>query len=560
MSCHIHWIKFIHVPTDSPYARASTESFFVRRDSLITSPRILFLLNHPIFGFHLSLLFPLHIARISFLLLSSNGTIRSSLRDHLTLPSAMASSTSPPERWELNSWRAKPIKQSPPYEDPEKLATAVGELTRLPPLVHPNEIVALKAHLRDVAQGNKFLLQGGDCAELFDYCQQGPIESKMKLLLQMSLVLLWGMNKPIVRIGRMAGQYAKPRSSPTEMVDGKELPSFRGDILNGFRVEDREIDPNRLVKAYHHSAATLNFIRASLASGIADLHRPLDWGLGHVRDPALKAKYSTIASSIQQTLRLLRTINSRPGEIESVEFFTSHEGLLLEYEQALTRLLEKPAAEGRYSPMPADADGKEYYNTSAHFIWIGDRTRQLDHAHVEFFRGIANPIGIKVGPTTPTTDLLDLLRTLNPSCEPGKITLITRYGAAKVRDLLPQHIRAVEDSEYRRCVVWQCDPMHGNTLSTPAGIKTRRFGDIFKELQETLAIHKEEGSYLGGVHLELTGDAVTECLGGSEGLDEDDLSTNYTSFCDPRLNERQALELAFLVADHYSQEERKLTV
>ncbi|KPM43352.1 Phospho-2-dehydro-3-deoxyheptonate aldolase [Neonectria ditissima] len=472
----------------------------------------------------------------------------------------MTSSSSPPaEAWDPSSWRTKPIKQSPPYAEPDKLATAVGELSRLPPLVHPNEILALKAHLRDVAHGNAFLLQGGDCAELFDYCQQGPIESKLKLLLQMSVVLIWGMNKRVVRIGRMAGQYAKPRSSPTEMVDGRELPSFRGDILNGYRVEDREIDPNRLVKAYHHSAATLNYIRATVASGIADLHRPLDWGLGHVRDPALKAKYSDIASSIQQTLRFLQTINARPGELESVELFTSHEGLLLDYEQALTRLLEKPATDGRsYSPAPSEA--KEYYDTSAHFIWIGDRTRQIDHAHVEFFRGIANPIGIKVGPTTPTADLLALLRTLNPSREPGKITLITRYGAGKVRDLLPQHIRAVEDSEFRRCVVWQCDPMHGNTLSTPAGIKTRRFGDIYRELQETLRIHKDEGSYLGGVHLELTGDAVTECLGGSEGLDEDDLSTNYTSFCDPRLNEKQALELAFMIADHFSQEQKKLRV
>ena len=322
-------------------------------------------------------------------------------------------------------------------------------------------------------------------------------------------------------------------------------------------------------RAYHLSGATLNYIRAAIASGIADLHRPLDWGLGHVKDPVLKEKYSAIAHSIQQTLRFLQVINARPGELETVEFFTSHEGLLLDYEQPLTRLLEKPP-KGRTppptsrtpSPTPPPADEEdseakqEYYDTSAHFIWIGDRTRQLDHAHVEFFRGIANPIGIKVGPTTPTSDLLDLLRTLNPSREPGKITLITRYGAGKVAELLPQHIRAVEDSEYRRCVVWQCDPMHGNTLSTPSGIKTRRFNDIYRELQESLRIHKEQGSYLGGVHLELTGDAVTECLGGSEGLDEDDLSTNYTSFCDPRLNEKQALELAFLVADHFSREQK----
>jgi 3-deoxy-7-phosphoheptulonate synthase len=269
--------------------------------------------------------------------------------------------------------------------------------------------------------------------------------------------------------------------------------------------------------------------------------------LGHVRDPELKAKYSGIATSIQQTLRFLQVINAKPDELDTVELFTSHEGLLLEYEEPLTRLLE----------MPSSAKGttaNTHFDTSAHFLWIGDRTRQLDHAHVEFFRGIANPIGVKVGPTTPTTDLLDLLRALNPAREPGKITLITRYGSGKVASLLPLHIRAVEDSEFRQTVVWQCDPMHGNTLSTPSGIKTRRFNDIYSELQQTLLIHKEQGSYLGGVHLELTGDAVTECLGGSEGLDEDDLSTNYTSFCDPRLNEKQALELAFLVAGHFSQE------
>lgn len=296
-----------------------------------------------------------------------------------------------------------------------------------------------------------------------------------------------------------------------------------------------------------------------------------------MRDPGLKDKYSAIASSIQQTLRFLSVINARPEELQTVDIYTSHEGLLLEYEQALTRLLDKPVSKtpgnsrapsppaldnpGSAARAPAGAnvvqEGRDYYDTSAHFLWIGDRTRQLDHAHVEFFRGIANPIGIKVGPSTPVSDLLDLLRALNPQCEPGKITLITRYGASKVADLLPKHIRAVEDSEYRRCVVWQCDPMHGNTLSTETGIKTRRFNDIYHELQESLRIHKEQGSNLGGVHLELTGDAVTECLGGSEGLAEDDLSTNYTSFCDPRLNEKQALELAFLVADHFSQENKK---
>lgn len=280
------------------------------------------------------------------------------------------------------------------------------------------------------------------------------------------------------------------------------------------------------------------------------MHRPLNWELGHVKDSELKAKYFGSVNFITEALRFMRTIGAdRARDLETVEVYTSHEGLLLEYEQSLTRLLAHP----RY-PAEGETQKLEYYDTSAHFIWIGDRTRQIDHAHVEFFRGIANPIGIKVGPTTPVADLLELLRTLNPDREVGKITLITRYGAAKVRELLPAHIRAVQGSDHKGTVIWQCDPMHGNTRSTESGIKTRRFDDIFTELQETLAVHKEEGSYLGGMHLELTGDAVTECTGGSQNLNDDDLSTNYTSFCDPRLNEKQALEMAFLVADHYLQE------
>ncbi|KAJ0122281.1 phospho-2-dehydro-3-deoxyheptonate aldolase [Diaporthe amygdali] len=479
--------------------------------------------------------------------------------------------------WSPDSWRSKPIKQCPEYSDQKPLAKATAELNRMPPLVTPIEILKLKAHLADVARGEAFLLQGGDCAELFDYCNQSAIESKIKLLLQMSLVLIWGANKRVVRIGRMAGQYAKPRSNPTEIVDGKQVPCFRGDILNGFDLDERELDPGRLVKAYHHSAATLNYVRAALAAGIADLHRPLDWELGHVREPELKAKYSRAVNFLTNMMSFMETVGASgsSSNLDTVDLFTSHEGLVLEYEQPLTRSFSSASIHGgRKAAVTASAgangehvNGKQqqqkeeeqqpesqYFDTSAHFLWIGDRTRQIDGGHVEFFRGIANPIGVKVGPTTPVSDLLELLRTLNPAREPGKITLITRYGASKVRSLLPAHIRAVEDSEYRRSVVWQCDPMHGNTRSTAAGIKTRRFGDIFSELQETLRIHKEEGSYLGGVHLELTGDAVTECMGGSVGLDEDDLSTNYTSFCDPRLNEKQALELAFLIADHYRNE------
>ncbi|KAI0383577.1 DAHP synthetase [Hypomontagnella monticulosa] len=485
-------------------------------------------------------------------------------------PSATNGSSTPSD-WTPSSWRSKPIKQQAVYPDPAAVKRATAELSRLPPVVHPSEIARLKASLRDVARGEAFLLQGGDCAELFDYCRADAIESKIKLLLQMSLVLVWGADKRVVRIGRMAGQYAKPRSSPTEKVTGedgvtREVPSFRGDILNGYHLEDRDLDPQRLVKAYHHSAATLNYVRAALASGIADLHRPLNWTLGHVKDPQLKAKYTEAVRFLQDMLRFMHTIGAdRSPKLDTVDLYTSHEGLLLEYEESLTRLMEKPILPGDEETSNATGASTppqpqtEYYDTSAHFLWIGDRTRQVDGAHVEFFRGIANPIGIKVGPTTPTSDLLELLRTLNPSCEVGKITLITRYGAGKVRELLPAHIKAVEGSEYRRACIWQCDPMHGNTRSTATGIKTRRFGDIFAELRETLHIHREEGSYLGGVHLELTGDAVTECTGGSEGLDDDDLSTNYTSFCDPRLNEKQALEMAFLVADWYRQERKDLS-
>ncbi|RYP44437.1 hypothetical protein DL768_009109 [Monosporascus sp. mg162] len=477
--------------------------------------------------------------------------------------------------WTPDSWRSKPIRQSPEYADAVALQRATAELSRLPPIVHPREIERLKQSLRDVARGEAFLLQGGDCAELFDYCRADAIESKVKLLLQMSLVLVWGADKRVVRIGRMAGQYAKPRSSPTEVVDGgREVPSFRGDILNGFEVEDRELDPQRLVKAYNHSAATLNYVRAAIAAGIADLHRPLNWSLGHVKDPALKAKYTEAVRFLQDMLRFMHTIGAdQSPKLDTVDLYTSHEGLLLEYEQSLTRLMESPAAAPR-PPSQADTragDGSaggagagkrmQYYDTSAHFLWIGDRTRQIDGAHVEFFRGVANPIGIKVGPTTPASDLLALLRTLNPGREVGKVTLITRYGASRVRELLPGHIRAVEGSEHAGTVVWQCDPMHGNTRTAAVDgtdIKTRRFGDIFAELRETLRVHADEGTYLGGVHLELTGDDVTECTGGSQGLDDADLSTNYTSFCDPRLNEKQAIELAFLVADHYRQQRQQL--
>ena len=470
--------------------------------------------------------------------------------------------------WTPSSWTTKPIKQEVIYSDLSAVQKALAKLERLPPIVTPSEIVKLRKSLQDVALGKAFLLQGGDCAELFDYCEENSIESKIKLLLQMSLVLIWGANKPVVRIARMAGQYAKPRSSPTEMYEGKQIPSFRGDILNGYAVDDRTPDPARLVSAYHHSAATLNFIRGSLTSGIADLHSPLDWELGHVKDEKIRAQYSKIVDSITESLRFMRTVgaDSSASGLETVDLYTSHEGLLLEYEQSLTRRLRHPPSHPSFLPAraPSDqqvnghqqsvSDGKGWYNTSAHFLWIGDRTRQVTGAHVEYFRGLENPIGIKVGPTMETPELIALLDVVNPSKDIGKVTLITRYGEHKIDTLLPSHIEAVRNSGH--VVVWQCDPMHGNTKSTPSGIKTRQFSSILSEVSSALKIHREWGSFLGGVHLELTGQAVTECVGGSEGLTEGDLGVNYTTYCDPRLNEKQALELAFLVAGHYRDEKR----
>ncbi|KAI9702250.1 MAG: Aromatic/aminoadipate aminotransferase 1 [Bogoriella megaspora] len=455
--------------------------------------------------------------------------------------------------WSPSSWTTKPVKQEVIYPDRTGAEKSITKLERLPPIVTPMEITALKNSLREVALGKAFLLQGGDCAELFDYCQDSPIDSKIKLLLQMSLVLIWGANKPVVRIARMAGQFAKPRSSPTEVVNGQVIPSFRGDILNGYDPKDRTLDPERLVSAYFHSAATLNYVRGQLSSGIADLHNPMDWELGHVQDQELQTRYTRIVSSITESLRFMHTIGAdTSGQLQTVDLYTSHEALLLEYEQALTRRLRHPKNR-RVATAGTISEDKGWYNTSAHFIWIGDRTRQIDGGHVEYFRGVENPIGIKVGPSMENNELVELLDIVNPSKEIGKVTLITRYGQDKVNVMLGPHIEAVKASGH--VVVWQCDPMHGNTKPTPSGIKTRHFSDILSEVSSALRIHHEHNSFLGGVHLELTGDAVTECVGGSEGLVEDDLSLNYTTYCDPRLNEKQALELAFLVAGHYRGEE-----
>lgn len=437
-------------------------------------------------------------------------------------------------QWTPSSWKNCPIKQEAVYEDPVALGKSLAQLECLPPLVTPTEIRQLRESLRDVALGRAFLLQGGDCAELFEYCQQNVIEAKIKLLLQMSLVLIWGTHKPVVRIARMAGQYAKPRSSPMEKHQGQTIHAFRGDIINGHDPAARRPDPDRLVAAYFHSAATLNFVRGALAAGIADLHSPLDWELGHVRDESIKQEYQAIVTSISDSLRFMHTVGADASAqgLETVDLYTSHEALLLDYEQRLTRNVQN-----------------SWYNTSAHFLWVGDRTRQLDGAHLEYIRGIENPIGIKVGPSMTAHELVEVLELVNPDRAVGKVTLITRYGVNQIEHLLPAHISAVKKSGH--VVVWQCDPMHGNTLSTASGIKTRRFDDVLGEVRQALAIHRSSKSFLGGVHLELTGEAVTECLGGSEGLTETHLDLNYATYCDPRLNEKQALELAFLLAGHH---------
>lgn len=444
--------------------------------------------------------------------------------------------------WTPVSWQDRPIKQDVVYDDYSKVETALEKLESLPPLVHPMEIEKLKKKLKDAAEGKAFLLQGGDCAELFDYCSQENIENKLKVLLQMSLVLIWGTKLPVVRIGRMAGQYAKPRSKLTEVVNGKEIPSFRGDNINGFEENDRTPDPSRLVSSYFHSAATLNFIRSSLQNGLADLRHPNDWDLSHVQKDSVRERYQETVNRVIEGLEFMKTVGADgSNDISSIDFFTSHEALLLEYEQSLTRLLRDPNSSTRE---------KKYYNTSAHFIWIGDRTRQLENAHVEFFRGVANPIGIKVGPSMEADELVKLLDIVDPNFETGRVTLISRYGADKIENLLPSHIKAVQESKHK--VVWVSDPCHGNTKTSPVTkVKTRYFNDIIAEIRLALQIHKDNDSTLNGVHLELTGDSVTECIGGSQALEDEDLVIRYDTVCDPRLSDSQSLDVAFLIADWY---------
>jgi len=442
----------------------------------------------------------------------------------------MSLPSSTPADWTKKSWRTKPIKQQPEYKDPEALNRALSKVSHLPPLVHAKEIEALKSRLSAAADGKMFLLQGGDCAESFADCSKQPIENKFKILLQMSLILVWSARIPVIRIGRLAGQFAKPRTSNYETIDGKKVFSFKGDNVNDIDVNKREPDPERLVSAYFHSAATLNYIRAMILGGVADLHHPRSWMLENIKQKNVKKEYETLIDRLCDSISFLNVVNSDGSDsLKSVEFYTSHEGLILDYEEALT----------------SSVKDKEY-NLGAHFLWIGDRTREITGAHVEYFRGISNPIGVKVGPSMKPEELIQLVQVLNPNKEKGKITIITRYGASKVQEMLPAHIKAVKDSNIP--VLWICDPCHGNTESTESGLKTRRVEKIVSELTETFRVHSENGSRLGGVHLELTGDDVTECIGGSPNLFEHALPTNYETLCDPRLNFTQSLDLAFVIA------------
>jgi len=439
----------------------------------------------------------------------------------------------PPSDWTPTSWQARPSLQQPAYADAVELDAALAKLRDLPPLVTSWEILALRNLLADAAQGNRFLLQGGDCAESFDDCTSPLISNRLKVMLQMSLVLVHGLQLPVVRVGRFAGQYAKPRSADTETRDGTTLPSYRGDLVNApaFTAEARRADPQRLVSGHAHSAMTMNFVRALIDGGFADLHHPEYWDLAWVEHSPLQGEYRAMVESIGRSLRFMETLAGEPiGSYQRVDFYTSHEALVLHYEQALTRRVPRQ-------------DG--WFNLSTHFPWIGMRTAALDGAHVEYFRGIRNPIAVKIGPSVTPDQLLRLCEALDPQREPGRLTLIHRMGAAKIETALRPLLDAVR-AEGRE-PLWVCDPMHGNTESVSNGFKTRRFENIRRELECAFDVHAAAGTRLGGVHLELTGENVTECMGGARDLTEADLSRAYKSQVDPRLNYEQSLELAMLI-------------
>ncbi len=440
-------------------------------------------------------------------------------------------------RWSPDSWRNKPIEQVPIYPDLDQLAQVEKQIASFPPLVFAGEARHLKAKLARVAQGEAFLLQGGDCAESFAEHGADTIRDFFRVFLQMAVVLTYAGGSPVVKIGRIAGQFAKPRSAPTETKDGVELPSYRGDIINGIDFDEavRTPDPQRILMGYRQSAATLNLLRAFSQGGYADLEHVHQWNLGFVKDSPAGHRYQELSDHIAETLRFMRAIGLTPEnapQLRSTSLYTSHEALLLGYEQALTRI---------------DSTSGEWYATSGHFLWVGDRTRQLDHAHFDYLRGIKNPIGVKCGPTLEADKLLKMIDLLSPDNEPGRLTLICRFGAEEVGKHLPALVRAVEREG--KSVVWTCDPMHGNTIKAGSGYKTRPFDLIMSEVEAFFDIHRAEGTHAGGIHVEMTGQNVTECVGGAKAVTETDLSARYHTHCDPRLNADQSIELAFIVAE-----------
>lgn len=441
--------------------------------------------------------------------------------------------------WHKSDWRARPRVQMPDYTDLAALAAVEAQLAKYPPLVFAGEARRLKRQLGAAARGEAFLLQGGDCAEAFDQFSADAIRDTFKVMLQMAMVLTYGAKVPVIKVGRMAGQFAKPRSAPTETVDGVELPSYRGDIVNelAFTPEARIPDPHKMLQAYTQAAATLNLLRAFSTGGYADVHQVHQWTLGFAEGEKAE-RYREMAGRISDTLDFMRAAgidSDNAPTLQSVDFYTSHEGLLLEYEEALCRL---------------DSTSGKWLAGSGHMLWIGDRTRQPDGAHVEFCRGVLNPIGLKCGPTMDTGDLRRLMARLNPENEAGRLTLIARFGAGKVGEHLPRLIKTVREEGAN--VVWVCDPMHGNTIKSASGFKTRPFDAVLREVQDFFAIHRAEGTIPGGVHFEMTGQDVTECTGGVHAVLEEDLADRYHTACDPRLNASQSLELAFLVAEELS--------
>ena len=445
-------------------------------------------------------------------------------------------------KWSRESWRAKPVQQMPAYPDQTVLTAVEKQLRGYPPLVFAGEARRLKATLGKVADGKAFLLQGGDCAESFAEFHPDNIRDTFRVLLQMAVVLTYGGALPIVKVGRLAGQFAKPRSSGDETIDGVTLPSYRGDNINGmeFTLEARTPDPARMVQAYNQSAATLNLLRAFAQGGYADLHKVHQWTLGFVTDPVTAEKYKRFADRIQETLEFMEACGltgETVPQIRETELYTSHEALLLPYEEAMCR---------------NDSTTGQWYGCSAHMLWLGERTRQPDHAHVEFLRGVQNPLGVKVGPRTTPEEFLTLCDVLNPQNEAGRLTVITRMGAERLAEHLPTLVRAVQREG--RKIVWVCDPMHANTVKSSTGYKTRQFDRILSEVRAFFAVHRAEGTHPGGVHFELTGKDVTECTGGTQAITEAGLADRYHTHCDPRLNASQSLELAFLIAEALKEE------